>query len=68
VLSSRTTSPVLSCICQGSKATRLIQLLCPSPKAICSRSATEYTVSRSSSPPVATYWPSGLQQQHSSPP
>ena len=55
-------------VVKGSNATTLTQDLWPWPLATTRLSANDQTVTRSSSPPVARYFPSGLHDTHSSPP
>jgi hypothetical protein len=53
---------------QGSNARRETQEEWASPQAVTLRSCRLNMATRSSSPPVATYCPSGLNAQHSSAP
>jgi len=59
---------VLSSHRQGSKATAVTHESCPKHRAIIWRSASDQIVTRSSCPPVRTYFPSGDQQTHVKPP
>ncbi len=57
-----------SFVVNGSNATTLTHDLCPCPRATTRLSANDQTVTKSSSPPVARYFPSGLQETQRSPP